>query len=83
MGGAVSPHGLRVESNSKRAGEQQLVLVTDNAKAKRDALQSHCKKQGLGELMVPKTIMSVKSVPVLGTGKTDYVGVGALVTAGS
>jgi acyl-[acyl-carrier-protein]-phospholipid O-acyltransferase/long-chain-fatty-acid--[acyl-carrier-protein] ligase len=65
-----------------RKGEQ-LVLVTDNAKAKRDALQSHCKKQGLGELMVPKTIMNVKSVPVLGTGKTDYVGVGALVSAAS
>ncbi|MEM7633463.1 MAG: acyl-[ACP]--phospholipid O-acyltransferase [Pseudomonadota bacterium] len=65
-----------------RKGEQ-LVLVTDNAKAKRDALQNHCKKQGLGELMVPKTIMSVKSVPVLGTGKTDYVGVGELVAAGN
>lgn len=64
-----------------RKGEQ-LVLVTDNAKAKRDVLQTHCKKQGLGELMVPKTIMSVKSVPVLGTGKTDYVGVGELVADG-
>jgi len=65
-----------------RKGEQ-LVLVTDNTKARRETLQKHCKKQGLGELMVPKTIMSVKSVPVLGTGKTDYVGVGALVATGA
>jgi len=59
---------------------EQLVLVTDNPKAARDMLQAHCKKNGQSDLMVPKTIMSVKAVPVLGTGKTDYVGVARLVS---
>jgi acyl-[acyl-carrier-protein]-phospholipid O-acyltransferase/long-chain-fatty-acid--[acyl-carrier-protein] ligase len=61
---------------------EQLVLVTDDAKAKRPELQAHCKAQGLGELMVPRTIMTVKAVPVLGTGKIDYVGVASLVAGG-
>ncbi len=63
-----------------RKGEQ-LVLVTSNDKAKREDLQAHFKKHGLAEIMLPKTIMKVKAVPVLGTGKTDYVGVQKLAQA--
>ena len=36
--------------------------------------QSH----GVAEISVPKKVVSVESVPVLGTGKLDYVAVGKL-----
>ena len=58
---------------------EQLILVTDNSKATRPAFQAHCKQQGLSELMVPRIIRNVKAVPVLGTGKTDYVSVAKLI----
>ena len=61
-----------------RKGEQ-LVLVTDFSEADRNALQAHIQKNGGSELMIPKNIMVVNEIPVLGTGKVDYVGVKDLV----
>jgi len=57
-----------------RKGEQ-LVLVTDNPEADRQSLLDHAKKDGIPELMVPKDIRTVATVPLLGTGKIDYAGV--------
>ncbi|MCH8189450.1 MAG: AMP-binding protein, partial [Proteobacteria bacterium] len=61
-----------------RKGEQ-LVLVTDKPDADRDDLLSYAKDQGIAELMVPKAIHVVGEIPVLGTGKVDYVGIKALL----
>lgn len=55
-----------------RKGEQ-LVLVTDRADAGRDDLLIHAKAQGFPELWVPRAMLVVGSIPVLGSGKTDYV----------
>ena len=60
-----------------RKGEQ-LILVTDKADAPRDDLLAYARAEGIAELMMPKTIKTVDAVPVLGTGKVDYVGVQAL-----
>ena len=60
-----------------RKGEQ-LVLVTDHQEAARDDLLAYAKSQGIAELMVPRTILPVDSLPLLATGKVDYVGVQAL-----
>src|SRR5918993_1298860 len=54
-----------------RKGEQ-IVLITDKPDADRDALLTHARHQGFPELWVPKAIL-VSSIPVLGSGKTDYV----------
>jgi acyl-[acyl-carrier-protein]-phospholipid O-acyltransferase/long-chain-fatty-acid--[acyl-carrier-protein] ligase len=54
-----------------RKGEQ-IVLITDKPDADRDALLAHARHQGFPELWVPKAIL-VSSIPVLGSGKTDYV----------
>ncbi len=61
-----------------RKGEQ-LVLVTDKPDADRDDLLNYAKDQGIAELMVPKTIHAVDEIPVLGTGKVDYVEIMALL----
>lgn len=55
-----------------RKGEQ-VVLVTDQPAADRDALLTHAKAQGFPELWVPKAIL-VAPIPVLGSGKIDYAG---------
>ena len=61
-----------------RKGEQ-LVLVTDCPDADRDDLVAHAKRNGLTELMVPKTIVHEDKVPLLGSGKIDYQAVAELV----
>jgi acyl-[acyl-carrier-protein]-phospholipid O-acyltransferase/long-chain-fatty-acid--[acyl-carrier-protein] ligase len=57
----------------ERKGEQ-LVLITDRMDAARDELSAYARRQGATELMVPKLLFAVEQVPLLGTGKTDYVG---------
>lgn len=53
-----------------RKGEQ-LVLVTDKADADKGVLQEWAKAEGFTELWVPKAILIVPQIPVLGSGKVD------------
>ncbi len=62
----------------ERKGEQ-LVLVTDNQKAERKHLLEWARTNGVAELMIPRDIMIVDQLPVLGTGKTDYVSIAKMV----
>ena len=57
-----------------RKGEK-LVLVTDREDAEVARLAEWARSHGAPELAVPKKIMRVGEVPVLGTGKTDYVAI--------
>ena len=61
-----------------RKGER-LVLVTDRKDASRSAFQAYAKAKGASELMIPAEVLVVDKVPVLGSGKLDYLGVGKLV----
>jgi acyl-[acyl-carrier-protein]-phospholipid O-acyltransferase/long-chain-fatty-acid--[acyl-carrier-protein] ligase len=54
-----------------RKGEQ-IVLVTDAKEANRAELVAWAQNHGVPELSVPRKIVHVDHVPVLGTGKTDY-----------
>lgn len=56
----------------KRRGER-IVLVTTADEAEADALRKFGKAHGAAELMVPNDIVKVDALPVLGSGKTDYV----------
>jgi acyl-[acyl-carrier-protein]-phospholipid O-acyltransferase/long-chain-fatty-acid--[acyl-carrier-protein] ligase len=64
----------------ERKGEQ-LVMLTDRADAAREAVLAHFRTRGLAELLVPKAVLKVERIPLLGTGKTDYVGAKALAEA--
>ena len=57
-----------------RKGER-LVLVTDRADATRSDFQAFAKSRGATELMMPSEVMVTKAMPVLGSGKLDFVGV--------
>lgn len=52
---------------------EALVLITDRADLDRKDLQAMAKEAGMAELWVPRQVVSVDQVPLLGTGKTDYV----------
>ncbi len=56
----------------KKKGEQ-LVLFTTIAKPDRKAISENLKQRGATDLMVPKTMIHVDEIPLLGSGKTDYV----------
>ncbi|HEY0084708.1 MAG TPA: acyl-[ACP]--phospholipid O-acyltransferase [Allosphingosinicella sp.] len=55
-----------------RKGER-LVLFTTCRQADARALQTWARANGIPELMVPRDIRVVEALPVLGTGKLDYV----------
>jgi acyl-[acyl-carrier-protein]-phospholipid O-acyltransferase/long-chain-fatty-acid--[acyl-carrier-protein] ligase len=61
-----------------RKGEK-LILVTQKRGATRADFQTFAKAKGAAELMVPAELIVVDSVPVLGAGKVDHVGVAKLV----
>jgi len=63
-----------------RKGEK-LVLVTDRMDAESSRLSEWAREHGAPDLAVPKKILRLAEVPVLGTGKTDYVGIQKLVEA--
>jgi len=60
-----------------RKGER-IMLLTTQRDAPRDAMQKQAKTVGASELSVPADIRVVDKVPLLGSGKTDYVGATAL-----
>lgn len=53
---------------------EQLVLITTSKAVNKDSVRDGVKADGHSELLAPKVILVVDEVPVLGTGKTDYVG---------
>ena len=61
-----------------RKGER-LVLVTDQRDADVAALIAHAQALGHAELAAPRKIVRVAEIPVLGSGKTDYVAIQRMV----
>ena len=64
-----------------RKGER-LVLVTDHAHAEVSHLVAHAHRLGLPDIAVPRRIVHATDIPVLGSGKTDYVAIQRMAEAG-
>jgi acyl-[acyl-carrier-protein]-phospholipid O-acyltransferase/long-chain-fatty-acid--[acyl-carrier-protein] ligase len=73
-------HGAAILSDAKKG--EQIVLVTDKQDADRALLLAWAQSHGVPEIAVPKKIVSVNEVPVLGTGKMDYVAITRLAEEG-
>jgi acyl-[acyl-carrier-protein]-phospholipid O-acyltransferase / long-chain-fatty-acid--[acyl-carrier-protein] ligase len=71
-------HAVVTVPDPKRG--EQLVLVTEHAGASRAALATAARESGLPEIFVPRSIVPVPQVPILGTGKIDYVTSGQLAS---
>ena len=54
-----------------RKGEK-LVLITTFKEGDRKSIQQHIINQGGAEIMVPREVLYVKDIPLLGTGKLNY-----------
>ena len=71
-------HGAVTRPDAKKG--EQLVLFTTQKDAKAADLQAWGRANGIAELAIPRDIRVVEALPVLGTGKTDYVTMGAMAT---
>jgi acyl-[acyl-carrier-protein]-phospholipid O-acyltransferase / long-chain-fatty-acid--[acyl-carrier-protein] ligase len=56
----------------KKKGEQ-LVLFTTLEKADRKKISDGLKVQGVADLMIPRNVFQLEALPLLGSGKIDYV----------
>ena len=56
-----------------RKGEQ-VVLLTENPAGTAEVLLADARAHGIAEVMVPRVVISVREIPLLGTGKVDYAG---------
>jgi len=65
-----------------RRGER-LVLVSEAPEVRRDALAAAAQRELLPELAVPRDVIAVAALPLLGSGKTDYPAVQRLAAAAS
>lgn len=62
----------------ERKGEK-IILVTELKEAKRKPLQETAKENHFNELSIPRQVIAVDKIPVLGSGKTDYMSLAKLV----
>ncbi|MEO7025973.1 MAG: AMP-binding protein [Caulobacteraceae bacterium] len=72
-------HAVVARPDSRKG--EKLVLVTDRRDADVAAILAHAQARGLPELAVPRQIVRAPEIPVLGSGKTDYVAIERLVAA--
>jgi acyl-[acyl-carrier-protein]-phospholipid O-acyltransferase/long-chain-fatty-acid--[acyl-carrier-protein] ligase len=70
-------HAVIAEPDNRKG--ERLVLVTDRMDAEVGQLLAHAQAVGAGELAAPRKIVRVPEIPVLGTGKTDYVAIQRMV----
>jgi acyl-[acyl-carrier-protein]-phospholipid O-acyltransferase/long-chain-fatty-acid--[acyl-carrier-protein] ligase len=68
---------IAVAQPDARKGERVVLLTTDG-KAKREDFQRAAKAKGASELSTPAEIIVVEKLPLLGSGKPDYVAASAL-----
>jgi acyl-[acyl-carrier-protein]-phospholipid O-acyltransferase/long-chain-fatty-acid--[acyl-carrier-protein] ligase len=77
----ASPDFIHAASskNDENRGET-IILFTTDPNLKRDILIKSAKSLGFAEITVPKKIQYVTDIPLLGTGKTDYVTLKAMAS---
>jgi acyl-[acyl-carrier-protein]-phospholipid O-acyltransferase / long-chain-fatty-acid--[acyl-carrier-protein] ligase len=70
----ASPNAMHASTSRPDAKKgEQILLYTTDAALERPALIAAAQASGIPELAVPRTIVRVDAIPLLGTGKTDYV----------
>ena len=80
LAGKVWPDALHaaIAIADERKGEQ-VVLLTEQTEAQRSELLTQAKADGIGEINVPRRVQYIKKIPVLGTGKIDYIAAARLL----
>ncbi len=65
------PHAASTQVDAQRG--ETIVLFTLDAALTREVLQAKARELGLPEIAVPRKLVVADSLPLLGTGKIDYV----------
>ena len=68
---ADSGHAIVAAPDAKKG--EQLVLFTTLLGAERKVISDALRAESVSELMIPKAIVILPGLPLLGSGKTDYV----------
>lgn len=71
-------HGIVSKPDVKKG--EQIVLVTNYKEAEASAILLHFRAIGFAEISLPRKIIYLEQLPVLGSGKTDYLSMQNLVT---
>ncbi|WP_263406643.1 AMP-binding protein [Candidatus Dactylopiibacterium carminicum] len=70
----ASPDAMHAASSQPDASRgENILLYTTDATLTRDRLIAAARESGSPEIAVPRRIITVEALPLLGTGKTDYV----------
>lgn len=64
-------HAVMAVRDDKKG--ERLVLITDYPDASLDAFSEFAKSQGMSNLALPKTLIKLEAIPLLGSGKLDYL----------
>jgi acyl-[acyl-carrier-protein]-phospholipid O-acyltransferase/long-chain-fatty-acid--[acyl-carrier-protein] ligase len=70
-------HASTTIPDAKRG--EAILLVTQDRNLKRDALQAAARELGAPDLAIPRQIIYVDKIPLLGSGKKDYPAVKLIV----
>jgi acyl-[acyl-carrier-protein]-phospholipid O-acyltransferase/long-chain-fatty-acid--[acyl-carrier-protein] ligase len=76
-------HHIAVVAVPDEKKGEQLVLFVTNGVFTRDAVIEAARSRNIAEIMIPKRIVTVEALPLLGTGKTDYVTLNRLAREGA
>jgi len=63
-------HAVVALPDSRRG--ERLVLVSEAPQVTREALVDAAHRDGLPEIAIPRDVVLVAALPLLGSGKTDY-----------
>lgn len=76
---AAQPLSVHAASSYKdpRRGEV-IVLFTQDRNLRRDTMQAAARQTGAPELAIPRKIVYVDRIPILGNGKKDYIAIGRM-----
>jgi acyl-[acyl-carrier-protein]-phospholipid O-acyltransferase/long-chain-fatty-acid--[acyl-carrier-protein] ligase len=70
----ASPNSVHASSSIKDAHRGEMIVVfTQDASLSREQLTSAARQLGAPEIAIPRRIIHLEKIPLLGNGKKDYV----------